>query len=66
MGGGVAPGDSRWWTVKEFAAALRRHPETIRKWIRRGVLVSVQVNGTGQYLLPDPSSCVIPRKRARR
>ena len=28
----------RWFTVAEAADALRTHPETVREWLRRGLL----------------------------
>lgn len=66
MGGDGGTARGRWWTVKEFAAEVRRHPETVRRWIREGRLMAVQPVGKGPQLLPDPSSALVTRSRRRR
>ena len=41
--------NSEWLTVAEVAALLRLHPETIRRFLRRGELVGHDFGGRGGY-----------------
>ncbi len=34
----------RWYTVAEAADALHAHPETVREWLRRGLLRGTLIN----------------------
>ena len=34
-------------TLLEFAGRLRRHPNTIRRWVQLGVLNPLRMNGRG-------------------
>jgi len=43
------------FTVKQVAAMLRRHPETIKKWIRDGHLRAARAGQYGKYLIPEDS-----------
>lgn len=37
--------DIRWLTVRDVANALHVHEETVRRWIRRGDLVAIDLGG---------------------
>lgn len=39
-------------TVAEAAEYLKRHPETVRGYIRDGSLVATRIGDHGQYLIP--------------
>ena len=39
-------------TVAEAAAFLKRHPETVRGYIRSGELVATRFGKRGRYLIP--------------
>jgi excisionase family DNA binding protein len=36
-------------TVREVAARLRLHPETVRRWLRDGRLRGARIKGSGGY-----------------
>jgi excisionase family DNA binding protein len=42
----------RLYTVREVALLLRRHPETVRRWVRRGFLKAHRLP-TGGYLIEE-------------
>ncbi len=37
--------DIRWLTVRDVAESLKVHEETVRRWIRRGDLVALDLGG---------------------
>ena len=37
--------DMRWLTVRDVAETLKVHEETVRRWIRRGDLVALDLGG---------------------
>lgn len=37
--------DSQWLTVRDVATSLKVHEETVRRWIRRGDLVALDLGG---------------------
>ena len=37
--------DVRWLTVRDVAEILRVHEETVRRWIRRGDLMALDLGG---------------------
>ncbi len=37
--------DMRWLTVRDVAESLKVHEETVRRWIRRGDLVALDLGG---------------------
>lgn len=37
--------DMRWLTVRDVAESLKVHEETVRRWIRRGELVALDLGG---------------------
>lgn len=37
--------DTRWLTVRDVAESLKVHEETVRRWIRRGDLVALDLGG---------------------
>lgn len=39
-------------TVPEVAQRLRVKPDTVRKWIQKGVLRSVRMHGRRKHLVP--------------
>lgn len=39
-------------TVAEAAEFLKRHPETVRGYIRRGELAATRIGKRGAYLIP--------------
>jgi excisionase family DNA binding protein len=43
----------RFLTTIEAARILRRHPETIRRWIRGGILRARRIPSTRLYLIED-------------
>lgn len=36
-------------TLKEYAAAMRVHPQTVRKWIRQGKIVPERIGTRGHW-----------------
>lgn len=38
-------GKLQWLTVKEYAALKRVHPETVKVWIRKGLVVAERTAG---------------------
>ena len=43
--------DNRVFTVPELARLYKRHPRTIRRWIKKGKLPAIQVGKFGRYLI---------------
>lgn len=37
--------DTQWLTVRDVATSLKVHEETVRRWIRRGDLVALDLGG---------------------
>lgn len=39
------------FTLPEVAQKLKKHPQTIRRWIRKGLLPAVRVGKFGHYMI---------------
>ena len=42
-----------WLNTKEIAERLNIHVETVRRWLRRGILRGVHVGGKGGYRIRE-------------
>lgn len=47
-------------TVKEYAAMLRVHPETVKRWARAGQIAAVRVGQRGQWRIHAPACRDLP------
>ena len=39
------------FTLPEVARKLKKHPQTIRRWIRKGLLPATRVGSRGHYMI---------------
>lgn len=42
----------QYYTVNEVAAILDIHPQTVRLYLRRGLLKGVKIHGRGKWRIP--------------
>ncbi len=59
---------TQWLTVREAAAILKKHPETIRECIRRGLLPDRRLGGRGNYRLrpEDLDAAMVPQEKPKK
>lgn len=45
------PENNRVYTISEVAELLEKHPQTIRLWIKKGLLPALKAGSKGQFMI---------------